>query len=439
VAPDSKMKETNTDERWMDRALALARRGEGLTSPNPMVGAVLVRGGRKVGEGFHVYEKLKHAEIVALESAGGRARGATLYVNLEPCCHRGRTGPCTQAIIAAGVKRVVAAMRDPNPAVAGKGFDELRRAGITVEVGLREYEARELNETFAKWITTKLPFVTLKIAMTYDGKIAWHEPKDSTLAADEQGYLSPGSKSAAPEAMLKLAGIFSEWARSPRTRAALERAMRRIAAGKPVQTKAVRQSRWITSVQSRKQVQRLRHVHDAVLTGIGTVLTDDPLLTDRTKSKRRRPLLRVVLDSKLRLPLSSNLAESAKGDVIVFTAASLESPNAVAIRRAGVELVRVPSTPEGLDLRAALKELASMGVTSVLIEGGQLINSSALSAGIVDKLVRFVAPVIAGPVGLPAVRGQASQRMMELLDIRSRIFGGDLYLEGHLRNVYRNH
>ncbi|HEV8384253.1 MAG TPA: bifunctional diaminohydroxyphosphoribosylaminopyrimidine deaminase/5-amino-6-(5-phosphoribosylamino)uracil reductase RibD, partial [Candidatus Acidoferrales bacterium] len=228
------------DERWMGRALKLARRGVALAHPNPMVGCVVVREGRVVGEGFHVYEKKKHAEIVALERAGKRARGATMYVSLEPCCVTGRTGPCADAIVAAGVTRVVAAMRDPNPAVAGRGLRELRQSGVKTTAGVCEKEARRLNEPFAKWIRTGLPFVTLKTAMTIDYKIA-----------------------------------------GPRK---------------------LRQSvPWITSEKSRTEVQQMRHASDALLTGIGTVLADDPRLTDRTGLPRRRPLVRVVLDSRLRL------------------------------------------------------------------------------------------------------------------------------------------
>ncbi|MCL4523397.1 MAG: bifunctional diaminohydroxyphosphoribosylaminopyrimidine deaminase/5-amino-6-(5-phosphoribosylamino)uracil reductase RibD, partial [Acidobacteria bacterium] len=203
------MQTMNQDNRWMERALELARRGVAQTHPNPMVGCVVVRGGRVVGEGYHVYEKKKHAEIVALKRAGKKARGATLYVTLEPCCFTGRTGPCTKAIIAAGVKRVVAAMRDPNPRVAGRGLRELRKAGVKVVVGVREAEARRLNEAFAKWVRTGYPLVTLKVAQTLDGKIA--------------GPAERGKKQS---------------------------------------------TTWITSRESRAEVQRMRHATDALLTGI---------------------------------------------------------------------------------------------------------------------------------------------------------------------------
>ncbi len=287
----------DTDESHIARALALAARGTALAHPNPRVGCLIVKNNRVIGEGFHVYDRLDHAEIVALKQAGKKARGATLYVTLEPCCTTGRTGPCTNAIIDAGIKRVVAAMPDPNPAVAGRGLAQLRRAGIEVTAGIHEDYARELNEDFAKWIRTGLPFVTLKTALTLDGQIA---------------------------------------ARSGSTT-------------------------WITSESSREAVQRLRHEADALLTGIGTVLADNPRLTDRTGKPRRRKLLRVVIDSRLRLPMQSNLVKSADGDVSVFTTHPLDSPKALALERAGVAVVRVPAKRGHaylhVDLHAVLRDL----------------------------------------------------------------------------------
>src|ERR1700685_710964 len=281
----------------MDRALELARLGEALAGPNPMVGAVLVKNGRVVGEGFHTYDGIKHAEIIAIEAAGRKSRGATLYINLEPCSHQGRTPPCANALIAAGVRRVVAAMGDPNPKVAGRGFKLLRAAEIKVDIGLRQREAQELNEGFARWIATRLPLVTLKSAVTLDGAIAW------------------------PRRARK---------KSPR---------------------------WITSAESRNEVQKMRHAADAILTGIGTVLADDPLLTDRTELPRKRPLLRVILDSRLRLPVRSKLVRSVKNDVLVFTRAKLNSPKAIALQGAGVELMQVKRESAVLDMRAILREL----------------------------------------------------------------------------------
>lgn len=360
----------------MARALALARRGEALAGPNPMVGAVVVRGGRAVGEGFHTYDERRHAEVIALARAGGKARGATLYLNLEPCCHTGRTGPCTDAIIAAGVRRVVAAMTDPNPLVAGRGFRQLRRAGVRVEVGVLETEARRLNEAFAKWIRTGRPLVMLKAALSLDGRIA------------------------APN----------------------------------------RRERWVTSPQSRKQVQQMRHRADALLTGIGTVLADNPRLTDRSGKPRRRPLLRVVLDSRLRLPLRSKLVRSAKDDVLVFTTASPRSRRARALGKAGVEVVQARSKKGRPDLAAVLRELGRREILSVLLEAGAAVNGAALEAGLVDMVALFYAPKVFGLDALPLAwssRGGA-YRLPPLGETTLGRLGPDFSVEGYLRDVYRN-
>ncbi len=365
--------------RWMNRALNLARRGEAQASPNPMVGAVLVRDGRIVGEGFHTYAGVRHAEAIALEAAGDAARGATLYINLEPCCHTGRTGPCTEKLIAAGVRRVAAAIPDPNPAVAGRGFKQLRAAGIEVEIGPLQEQARRLNEAFACWITARRPFVTLKSALTLDGQI--------TL---------PGRK------------------------------------GGTTHT-------WITSEESRAEVQRLRHAADAVLSGLGTIVDDNPRLTDRTELPRRRKLLRVVVDSRLRLPLRSRLVKTAAGDVLVFTTRPTDFPRARALRRAGVEVVRVPSRGGRVDLKGVLKELGRREILSVLLEAGGTLNAAALEASVVDKMVLFYAPRIAGTDHMRVVQPARRARAMPVLrDVNLRRFGPDFAVEGYLRDVYRN-
>src|ERR1700751_2408063 len=331
------MPTNNIDDSHITRALALAARGTALAHPNPRVGCVIVKNNRVISEGFHAYDRRDHAEIVALKKAGKKARGATLYVNLEPCCTTGRTGPCTNAIIAAGIKRVVAAMPDPNPAVAGRGLAQLRRAGIDVAVGVHEAAARELNEDFAKWIRAGLPFVTLKTALTLDGQIA---------------------------------------ARSGSTT-------------------------WITSEASREEVQRLRHAADALLTGIGTILADDPRMTDRTGKPRRQKLLRAIIDSRLRLPLKSKLVRSADGDVAVFPLQPLDSPRALALERAGVAVVRAPAKRGHVDLHAVLRNLGKHQILNVLLEAGAELNGAALEAGIVDKMILFYAPKIMGTGGVP--------------------------------------
>jgi diaminohydroxyphosphoribosylaminopyrimidine deaminase / 5-amino-6-(5-phosphoribosylamino)uracil reductase len=364
---------------WMTRTMDLARRSEGLASPNPQVGAVLVRAGRIVGEGFHAYAGLRHAEIIALEKAGKHARGATLYINIEPCCTTGRTGPCAKALIAAGVSRVVAAMDDPNPAVAGRGFRELQNAGIGVEISDVGGHAHKLNESFAKSIRTGQPFVTLKTAITLDGQAAL-----------------------------------------PRVRGA-------------------RGLQWITSEESRHEVQRARHESDAILTGIGTVLADDPLLTDRSGLPRRRKLLRVVLDSELRLPVRSRVARTAESDVLVFTAVPPDSARAKRLRKAGVEIVRVAARGGKLDLHEVMRELGRRDILSVILESGPTLNRAALEAGIVDKMRLFIAPQIAGAsANLPAFAGWGMPRPHALQNVTFQTFGPDISLEGYLHDVYRN-
>lgn len=378
--------ETSLAEKWMARALELARQGEALASPNPMVGAVLVKEGRVAGEGFHTYDGLRHAEIVALEAAGGAARGATLYINLEPCCHAGRTGPCTDALIAAGVRRVAAAMTDPNPAVAGRGFERLRAAAIEVETGVREAEAKRLNEAFARWVTTRQPLVTLKSALTLDGQI-----------------VLPASRGSRRKTVT-----------------------------------------WITSEESRAEVQRMRHAADALLTGIGTVLADNPLLTDRTGRPRRRKLLRVILDSRLRLPLKSRIVQSAENDVLVITTQAADSPRARALRRAGIEVARVRRRGGRPDLRAVAEELGRREILSVLLEAGAELDAAALEAGIVDKLFLFYAPKLAGRAYLPVAQGARNhgahflKRVPALEHLSLYRFGPDFAVEGYLRDVYGN-
>ncbi len=378
---------SSSDEQWMAHALALAKRGEALASPNPMVGAVLVRNQQMVGEGFHTYDGLRHAEIIALEAAGSAARRATLYVNLEPCCTTGRTGPCTHALVEAGVARVVAAMPDPNPAVSGRGFRKLRSAGIEVEADRSSEEARRLNESFAMWIRERRPLVTLKSAMTLDGRL-----------------VLPHARTGA---------------------------------------RGRRRSGWITSAASRAEVQRMRHSSDALLTGIGTVLADDPMLTDRTGLPRRRRLLRVVVDSCLRLPSRSRLVRTAREDVLVFTRASEAEKRALALRREGVEVVRVPGQGSRPDLRAVVAELGRRNIMSVLLEAGPTLNEAALDAGLVDKVRMFYAPRLAGCLtatqAAPLLGGTArAHSVREISRMRIEQFGPDFAVEGYLRDVYGN-
>jgi len=372
------------DIRFMERALELARKGDGLASPNPAVGCVIVRDGQIVGEGFHQYEWHDHAEIVALKSADEKARGATLYVNLEPCNHTGRTGPCTEAIVAAGAQRVIAAMDDPNPVNSGGGFERLREAGIEVTSGVCEEDARRLNEPFACWIRTKKPFVTLKSALTLDGQLA-------------------------------LPPTVERWAKR---------------SGK-------HRSAWITSEESRAEVQRMRHASDALLTGIGTILADDPLLTDRSGLPRRRRLLRVVLDSRLRLSPKSRIVATSDDDLLVFTAVSLKSVKARKLLDASVELVRAKRKRGNIDLHAVLEELGRRDILSLLLESGPTLNGAALQAGIVGKLRLFYAPKIVGGNRVPFTLG-ANLALPRLRSVRMQEFGPDMAIEAYLHDAFKD-
>jgi diaminohydroxyphosphoribosylaminopyrimidine deaminase / 5-amino-6-(5-phosphoribosylamino)uracil reductase len=372
------------DIRFMEHALELARKGVGLASPNPTVGCVVVRDGQIIGEGFHQYDRRDHAEIVALKSARERARGATLYVTLEPCNHAGRTGPCTEAVIAAGVQRVVAAIEDPNPVNSGRGFARIGEAAIEVVTDICEEDARCLNEPFACWIRTKKPFVTLKSAMTLDGQLAL--PQSEKKVARKTGRRG--------------------------------------------------RSEWITSEESRAEVHRMRHASDALLTGIGTILADDPLLTDRSGLPRRRRLLRVVLDSKLRLPPKSRIVQTAENHLLVFTATSSKSAKVRTLQKAGVEVVRAKTKAGRIDLQAVLAELGRREILSVLLEAGPALNGAALAAGIVHRLFLFYAPKIAGEISVP-LAVSPNLKLPGLQNIRTHEFGPDFAIEGYFRDVYR--
>lgn len=337
-------------------ALAEAAKGAGQTSPNPAVGAVIVREGVVVGSGHHVYSARKHAEIVALEQAGEMARGATLYVTLEPCSHHGRTGPCTEAVIRAGIRHVVAAMQDPNPIVAGNGFRQLREAGITVEIDMESaLEAEKLNEAYVHFMRTRLPLVTLKAALTLDGKIAAPE--------DNRG--------------------------------------------------------WITSEQARAHVQNLRHATDAILTGIGTVLADDCLLTDRSGLPRSRPLLRIVVDSQLRLPLHSQMVRSVNEDLAVVTTSAAPDDRRRDLERAGVQVLVLDGPGGRTDFRSVVEWLGENRYQSLMIEAGSKVNWTVLETGTADKIFFYYAPKILGGLqSLPVAGGAGRKRRVDAILFR---------------------
>lgn len=373
------MKQLSLDEQWMDRALALARKGIGLASPNPTVGCVLVDESQTVvGEGFHSYETRDHAEVVALRQASARsrngARGSTAYVTLEPCSHFGRTGPCADALIAAGVARVVISTLDVNPVVRGHGAERLRQAGVTVEIGPGRKEAQGLNNAFAKYIRTGLPWVTLKSALSLDGRIA-------------------------PPAHLRPPG----------------------------------QPFWLTGEEARAEVQQMRHAHDAVLTGINTALADNPQLTDRSGLPRRLPIQRVVLDSQLRLPPAARMLNPREGEVLVFTA-SRDEDRAEALRDKGVCVEHVESDDAGLSFSLVLARLGERGITSVMIESGTGLNTVVIAEDMVDRLVLFYAPVLLGLEGLPFVDQAA--RLRSALDIETSWFGSDLCVNRTLKTYW---
>jgi diaminohydroxyphosphoribosylaminopyrimidine deaminase / 5-amino-6-(5-phosphoribosylamino)uracil reductase len=341
---------------YLAEALELARQGAGRTSPNPAVGAVLVKDGEVVGRGFHTWSGIKHAEIVALEQAGELARGATLYTTLEPCSHQGRTGSCAETLIGAGVAAVVAIHQDPNPLVAGRGLAMLREAGIQVETDeTLAREAEILNAPFFHFMRTGRPLVTLKSALTLDGKIA--APEDN--------------------------------------------------------------SGWITSEKARAHVQQMRHLSDAILTGIGTVLADDCQLTDRSGLERSRPLLRIVLDSQLRIPLTSKMVTTCMGDLMVVCTSVAPSARRQALEERGVEVL-VANRPGGrTNLAAVVEELARRKYLSLMIEAGSKVNWTALEDGIADRIFFYYAPKILGGLqSLPVAGGIGRRRRADAIQLR---------------------
>lgn len=366
------MADTETlDSGFISRALSLAARARGLTSPNPLVGAVLVNG-EVVGEGFHRRAGAAHAEAEALAAAGARARGATLYVSLEPCVHHGRTPPCVPAILEAGVRRVVVAVQDPNPLVNGRGIDALRQAGCEVQVGCMEAEARSLNRAFFVYMIERRPLVTVKAAMTLDGKIA-------------------------------------AWDGS---------------------------SRWITGEAARLEVHRMRSESDAVAVGIGTVLRDDPELTVRLPSSWPREPLRIVVDSRCRIPLDARVLGVGQPErTVIATTAAAPDQRVRALEARGTTLLRLPSRDGRVDLSALLLRLVELEVAALLLEGGGELNAAFLEAGLVDRVRLFVAPVLLGGRQSPGPVGGAGRALKEAFRLRGvtvRPVGEDLLIEGDL-------
>jgi diaminohydroxyphosphoribosylaminopyrimidine deaminase/5-amino-6-(5-phosphoribosylamino)uracil reductase len=373
------MSALDQDRYWMQRALELARRGIALTSPNPAVGCVILdRAGQVAGEGWHEYDLVDHAEVAALkvaeQHAGNRLLGGTAYVTLEPCNHTGRTPPCTQALIASGLRRVVAATIDPNPAVAGHGMEALQAAGIETVVGVEQAEARRLNEGFARWSQHRRPLVLMKVAMSLDSRIA-----------------------------------------------------------PPAGQHIPREPYWITCEAARAAVQPLRWQADAAMVGVDTVLADDPMLTDRSGLRRRRPLQRIVLDSALRMPLDSKLVATAHNDVIVFTV-STNPARINELRSRGVRVEVLPAEAGRVPLGKVLDLLGEEGILTLLTETGTRLNTALLAGGLVDRIHIFVSPQIMGSDAVPAFRGMAHP--IHMAEVEVERYGNDLGLCSLLRDPW---
>jgi len=363
----------NTDEQYMKRALELASLARGKTSPNPMVGAVIVKNGRIVGEGYHQKAGTPHAEVHAIAAAGEQTDGADLYVSLEPCCHYGKTPPCTEAIISAGIKKVVAAVTDPNPKVAGQGLRVLRKAGIETEVGVLEAEALRLNEIFIKYITTGMPFVSLKTAMTLDGKIA-------SYSGDSQ---------------------------------------------------------WVTGDAARAYVHRLRNSYDAILVGIGTVLADNPRLNTRLGNIPSRDPVRVIIDEQLKMPMDSTIVKTSREQrTLVFCSQDCLKDKIERLESLGIEIYPAPDQNGQVSLRKVMEKLAEMQICSVLVEGGAEINASLLNEQLADKVYWFIAPkIIGGRRALSPVGGMGTEKMSDARVLKSYEicqFEKDLLVTGYL-------
>lgn len=357
----------------MRRALELAGKAAGRTSPNPMVGAVIVKNGRVIAEGYHKKAGRPHGEIEALRKAGKRARGAQMFVNLEPCCHQGRTPPCTDAIIESGLKEVFVGMRDPNPLVAGKGIRQLKRAGIAVHSGLLKSECLRLNEVFVKYIQTGMPFVILKSALSLDGKIA----------------TSTG------------------------------------------------QSQWITGPEARERVHRMRDQVDAILVGAGTVLKDNPRLTTRLKKDKGHNPARVILDARAEIPLKAKVFHHAKRDRVIYVTTSKASTlRTNRLHKAGIFIYVLPEIENRISLKKLVKLLGQSGIASILVESGSGLNASILKAGMVDKLVLFLAPlIIGGEIAPGVVGGPGTKNLKQALPIKNMTVtpvGADWMVEGYI-------
>lgn len=362
------------DVKYMKRALELAEKGAGYTSPNPLVGAVIVRDEKIIGEGYHQVYGSYHAEINAFRNAISDVRGAEMYVTLEPCSHYGKTPPCANSIVERGIKKVVVALEDPNPEVSGRGIKILRNNGIEVVTGVLEEESRRLNEIFLKYITTKLPFCILKTAMTLDGKIA-------ARTGD---------------------------------------------------------SKWITNEESRKYVHKLRHRVSSIMVGVGTIIQDDPLLNTRLDMGEGKDPIRIIVDTRGRTPLSARVLNmESNSKTIIATTELAPKERLEELKSKGAEIIITPLKNNRVDLKHVMKELGKRGIDSVLLEGGSELNYSAVESGIIDKVNAFIAPKFIGGREAKTPVGGFGRSMMKdavvLRDIRIHRFGDDIMVEGYMK------
>lgn len=365
---------TNTDIEMMKRALELSKKGAGYTSPNPLVGAVIVKNGRIIGEGFHEIYGHEHAEVNAFKNATEDVKGADMYVTLEPCSHYGKTPPCANAIVENGIKRVFICLEDPNPKVSGQGIKILEENGIEVITGVLEEEGKKINEIFLKYITTRLPFCILKTAMTLDGKIA-------TVSGD---------------------------------------------------------SKWITGEESRKYVHEIRHRVSGIIAGVGTILADDPMLTTRLEKRKGLDPVRIIADSAARIPLDAKVLNlKSEAPTIIAVTEKAEKDKINALKAKGAEIIATPTKDGKVDLNFLMNELGRRKIDSVLLEGGGTLNYSALKCGIVDKIIAFIAPkIIGGDKAKSPVEGEGLKHMCDAFLLEKpnfRRFGDDIMIEGYLK------
>lgn len=358
---------------YMQKALELAKKGEGFVNPNPLVGAVIVKDNKIVGEGYHEVFGKAHAEVNALKMAGKEAKDAEVYVTLEPCSHYGKTPPCAEALVKAGVKKVVIAMKDPNPMVSGRGIKILENSGIEVVCGVLEQEAKKLNEIFIKYITTKLPFVIMKTAMTMDGKIA-------TVTGE---------------------------------------------------------SKWISGKTSREYVHKIRNRVMGIMVGIGTVLMDDPMLTTRLDSNKVKSPTAVILDSKLRIPLDAKILETlGQRDIIIATTKNAHRDKKIKLENLGVKFITLEDEEGKVDIEKLIRKLGNMGIDSVLLEGGSNLNFSAVKSGVVDKVICFIAPkIVGGEKAKTPVEGEGISNIndaIKLYKVKAQNIGEDILIEGYM-------